>query len=167
MSDHQPPGFRIENVRSPARPDLVRQAVGLWLDEKVLDAAEAKRRADEILLVCVGTDSGEVAGIATTYLGNASALGVPMWHFRTFVAGRWRRNDIAFHLLHAALAHHAEQFASGADTRGLGLYIEVENAMLRRARSEAVWPTTGMTFVGYGERGQHCRAKFFDGARIA
>lgn len=166
MIDRNPDGFRIENVREPARPELVRQAVGLWLDEKVLDPTEAQRRAAEILLVCTRADSGEVAGIATTYLDTAAALGVPMWHFRTFVAGRWRRNDIAFHLLHAAIDHHAGRFAAGTDTRALGLYVEIENDPLRRTRNEAVWPTTGMVFVGFGDRGQHCRARFFDGARV-
>lgn len=85
----------------------MRQAVRLGLDEMVLNLIQAQQRAAEVLLVCTRADSGEVAGIATTKLDTAAALGMPIWQFGIVVAGRWRRNNIAFQLLNAALHHHA------------------------------------------------------------
>ena len=160
-------GFRVENVRHPPRPEQVDQAVQLWLAEQVLTEAEAKRRASELLLVAIEDNSDRLVGICTTYLATPPTLRMPLWHFRTFVEPRYREKDVAFHLLHGARDFHQEQFVSGADTRGRGLYMEIENPVIQKYRNEAVWPSSRMTFVGYNARGDHCRVFYFPGVRVS
>lgn len=159
-------GFRIENVRHPAQPDLIERAVKLWLDEDVLAQAESQRRTSELLLVALSDADDAVVGVCTTYLQVQPNLRMPLWHFRTYVSAAFRENDIGFHLLIGARDFHCGQYVSGVDTRGAGLYMEVENPILQKYRNEAVWQRSGMVFVGYGQRGQHCRVHYFPGARL-
>lgn len=166
MTERELTGFRIENVRHPPNPARVSQAVDLWLREGVLPEAEAKRRASELLLVALEEDSELAVGVCTTYLQTHPGLRMPLWYFRTFVAEAQREKDIAFHLLHAARDFHEQQFVSGADRSGRGLYMEIENPLIQRYRNEAVWPSSRMTFVGYNKRGDHCRVYYFSGARL-
>ena len=162
----------MHNVRDDRHESLLRQAMEFWLTQKVLTEEEARRRTEELLYIAMderdqGRDSdGRIAGVCTTYLGTPPALRMPLWHFRTFVAPEYRQNNIAFHLLHLAIDFHATRFEEGTDTRGRGLYMEIENPIIQRHRNEAVWPSSKMVFVGCNARGDHCRVRYFSGARL-
>lgn len=160
------PEFRIENVRETQNAALRRQAVERWLEDGTLRAGEAARRADELLLVATHGPGEGVAGMVTTYLETAGRFGLPLWHMRAYVTPEFRRHEIGLRMLLETLAFHRRQFASGADTRGLGLYMEIENPHIKRYRNEACWPKTGLAFVGCNARGDHCRVAWFDGARL-
>lgn len=160
-------GFRMHNLREDRQPALVEQVISLWLAHKVLTEPQARQRAEELLLVAVDEGNEAVAGVCTTYLRTPPALKMPLWHFRTFVGPEYRQKDVAFHLLHLALDYHESRFTSGADTSGRGLYMEIESPIIKRHRNEAVWPSSGMVFVGYNARGDHCRVRWFPGARLS
>lgn len=160
-------GFTMRNLCEDPEPQLVEQAISLWLEHKVLTEEQARRRAEQLLFVAVEDESDRLVGICTTYLATPSSLKLPLWHFRTFVAPEHRQNNIAFHLLHLAIDFHEARFTAGTDTRGRGLYMEIENPVIQRHRNEAVWPSSQMVFVGFNARGDHCRARYFPGARIS
>lgn len=160
-------GFRMHNVRAEQRPRLVEQVIELWLTQQVLAEPQARRRAGELLFVATDESSDRPAGVCTTYLATPPLLKLPLWHFRTFVAPEYRQNNIAFHLLHLALDFHETRFTAGSDTSGRGLYMEIENPVIQRHRNEAIWPSSQMVFVGYNVRGDHCRVRYFPGARIS
>lgn len=155
------------NLREDRQPRRVEQAMALWLEHKVLTETQARKRAEELLFVATEEKSDRLVGICTTYVGTPPSLKVPLWHFRTFVAPERRRSNIAFHLLHLAIEFHETQFIAGADTGGRGLYMEIESPIIQRHRNEAIWPSSKMVFVGYNARGDHCRVRYFPGARIS
>lgn len=167
MTEQPLEGFTMRNVREDSKPQLVEKAVALWLEHKVLTEEQARRRVGQLLLVTVEDQSDRLVGVCTTYLATPPSLKVPLWHFRTFVAPEHRQNNIAFHLLHLAVDFHETQFVAGTDTRGRGLYMEIENPLIQRHRNEAVWPSSKMVFVGCNARGDHCRVRYFPGARIS
>jgi len=157
----------MHNVREEPHQPLIEQAIELWLAQKVLTETQATKRAEELLFVATDEKDGGIAGVCTTYLRTPPALKLPLWHFRTFVAPEYRQNDIAFHLLHLAIDYHESRFTGGTDPGGRGLYMEIENPIIQRYRNEAVWPSSGMVFAGYNARGDHCRVRYFPGARIS
>ncbi len=167
MTNRELIGFRIENVRQPPKAQRQEQAVAMWLREGVLPEAEARRRAAELLMVAVDEHDPALVGVCTTYLQMHAGLRLPLWYFRVFVAPDHRGRDIGFHLLHAARDFHEQQFTSGSDVSGCGLYMEIENPIIQKYRNEAVWPSSRMTFIGYNARGDHCRVYYFPGARLA
>lgn len=160
-------GFCMRNVREDRKPQLVEQVIALWLEHKVLNEEQARKRAEELLFVVVEEETDRLVGICTTYLATPSSLKVPLWYFRTFVVPEFRQNNIAFHLLHLAFDFHETQFTAGNDARGRGLYMEIENPVIQRHRNEAIWPSSQMVFVGYNARGDHCRVRYFPGARVS
>jgi len=158
--------FRIDNIRERGDDSLKQRAIDRWLADGVMPAAEASRRAEELLLVATHIADDEVAGMATTYLGTGGRLDLPLWHMRAYVAPDYRRHEIAFRMLMEAMQYHRGEFAAGRDTRGLGLYMEIENPYIKQHRNQALWPLSGLTFVGVNARGDHCRVAYFEGARL-
>jgi GNAT superfamily N-acetyltransferase len=174
-TSRQAQGFFIETLRGHSHdgPDGARvqsrldQVRGLWRSTGVLDATTIEERIPEVLMVAVSEDRDQVIGINTSYLVTPPALNLPVWAYRTFVDPSHRESDVAILMLQAAIEWHEARFVSGEDRSGLGVYMEVENPIIKRYRNEAVWPSTRMSFVGWGPLGEHCRVRYFEGARIS
>jgi len=166
VNDRRLDEFEIDNVRESGNRDMIDGAVELWLAERALPRAGAERRRDQLLLVAREVASDRIAGMVTTYLETQPRLRVPLWTMRAYVAEDFRQRDIGFHMLFATLDYHQQRFLSGEDTSGRGLYMEIENPIIQRARNEAVWQRSRFVFIGVNARGHHCRVRYFDGARI-
>lgn len=162
----EPGEFRIHNIRENGDDSLRQRAIERWLADGVMSATEATRRAGELLLVATHQEGSTVAGMVTTYLERARRLELPLWHMRAYVAPEFRRHEIGFRMLMETVSYHRQQFASGQDTRGLGLYMEIENSHIKQHRNEALWPLSGLAFVGVNARGDHCRVAYFEDARL-
>ncbi len=158
--------FALYNLRETPEPDLLAGARSLWQEEVGLDEERIRRRLEQLLIVAVDPETSAIAGVSTSFLATPPRLEVPMWNYRTFVAGDQRQRNAAFDLFLASFDWHQQRFASGRDTRGLGLYAEIENQGLNRYHTEAHWPITGLSFVGINERGDFCRLRYFEGARL-
>lgn len=48
----------------------------------------------------------------------------------------------------------------------IGIITLVENRRLKEHRNEAVWPASGMVYIGNSGDGHHIRVYYFKGARI-
>jgi hypothetical protein len=138
--------------------------VALWTSTGALSPEAAERRVAEAAYVAMDELDG-VVGVSTIRLGRNDHLGLPMWTYRTFVSPSHREGDIAFLLLHRTRDLLLERRRSGVDTRGAGMLMEVQNEILKRARNQALWPTTRFVFIGEDEVGAHHRVFFFPGAR--
>ena len=155
------PRYRIEAL---AESDATGEdVIAMWTRERALDPDAARERVRDVVLVAIEEADG-VVGVSTAWLQENPTLGMGLWNYRTFVAGDHREGDIAFLLLHATRDHLRERFTGGADTRAQGIVFEVQNEILKRARNEAVWPTSGFAFIGEDERGAHHRVHYFPGA---
>lgn len=166
MNERHLEGFRIDNVRESGDNRLIDKAIELWLSERALSEVEARRRAGQLLLVATCENTGRVAGVTTTYLKDHPVLRLPLWNMRAFVAHEFRQHDVGYHMLFATREYHEKQFVSGNDTRGRGLYMEIENPVIKKYRNQAVWPRSRLVFIGLNRRGDHCRVSYFEGARI-
>lgn len=155
-------GYRIEH-RSQAgvAPDSI---VGMWVAAGVLSEQQAERRVEEVCMVAVEEDGGDLAGVSTIYLQWNEQLQAELWYGRVFVAEQHRSGLLATRLMLATRIHLSDRFRSGDDVRARGLFIEVESERLKRAFPEGAWPTH-FTFVGVNRRGDHCRVHWFPGAR--
>ena len=143
-----PSSYLISNLTT------ARDAVAaLWMREAGLSADEAQRRLDEVLLVATDAD-GAVAGVSTAYLARSDQLRLDVWHMRVFVARAHRRGEIARRLLR-------EGFDALRGREGAGALLEVENAAVRHAEIDAIWPTTRFAFIGENARGAHVRVRYF------
>lgn len=166
MNTAATPGFVIENVRESGNRELIDKAMARWIGDGVMSGEEARKRARQLLMVATTEADGTVAGMATTYLQTQPALRLPLWHMRAYVAPAFRKQEIAIQMLFATVDFHKSQYESGADRSGCGLYMEIENPHIKKNRNEAIWPTTRLAFVGLNAKGDHCRVRYFEGARL-
>ncbi len=90
-------------------------------------------------------------------------LRMDLWYYRTFVAPAHRTGSLAWLLMFSSRDHLRELHRSGADTRGAGLFMAVQNEGLKRTRDAAIWPASGFTFVGEDSAGAHLRVLWFPG----
>lgn len=161
-----PEGRRLEDryrIEALATSGVAEEdVIAMWISEGALGPEDARRRARDVILVAVDRDDG-VVGVSTAWLQDNPALRMPLWNYRTFVAREHREGDIAFLLLHSTRDHLRERYEAGTDTRALGIVFEVQNEILKRARNQAVWPTSRFVFIGEDERGAHHRVHYFPG----
>lgn len=158
-------GLRLINLRESPDDERIEAVRELWRREARFEEAVIERRAAQLLFAAVAED-GEVVGVSTSYLTTPDRLRVPVWALRVFVSEARRQLDIGRKLLFASLHWHQWQFVEGVDTRGRGLYLEIENPLINRSRNQALWPETGMLFVGHNRRGDVCRVTWFPGATV-
>lgn len=139
--------------------------LALWAAGGAVPADEALRRVHEV--VCVATrDGAEAVGVSTAALRRVPSFGADFWCVRVFVADDARLGYVAMQLLHQTRLHLTDRHESGADTRAVGVLIDVQNDGLVARRTRAVWRRMQMTYVGDSQDGGHVRVHYFPGARI-
>lgn len=167
----QIPGFPEERFRVLLfdEADEIDEAtvIDFWAAEQAMPAAAAQERVGEV--VAVALEQGRLVGVSTAYLSWSEQLRTQMWHYRTFVGAEHRRSLLGLALLRQSRFHLESQFESGRDTRAPGIMIELENAELKSARTEAVWKADwagpiSWTFIGENARRDHVRVYYFPGA---
>jgi hypothetical protein len=156
--------FRIETL-AESTTVTSEDVINLWTREGVLPGALARQRVNQVHLVAIAGQS-ELAGISTIYLQRSPQLRMNLWFYRTFVASPYRESELARHLTVHNRDLLEDRFASGEDTRGQGIGVEVEHERLRMHLNNAYWPQTGLTFIGEDRRGWHVRVYYFRGARV-
>jgi hypothetical protein len=130
-----------------------------------MPADVALQRIHDVAFVAIDPEGG-VAAVSSVFLKRAQRLGMDMWHYRTFVGRDHRQGLLAQDLTIRTTDHLRERYVSGADTRAPGVFIEVENEILKTVKNEAVWPDTRFVFIGEDESGRHLRVHFFPGALV-
>src|SRR5690606_11143709 len=86
------------------------------------------------------------------------------YEFRCFVVPSFRSPR-----LDSLLALKTKDFLETLPESGSkykGIVMLIENEVLKKQRTKAVWPATGMVFAGYTSQGHHIRIGYFKGARI-
>lgn len=159
------PAYRITPF-ADASDVTADHVLALWDRERAVVGEEARRRVQQMHLVATVAATGELIGVSTAVLGRSRQLGLDLWYYRVFVSAAHRRSNVAVQLLDRGRIRLEETFTSGRDTRGAGVWIDVQNEAVARAQPQAVWPQTQYSFVGTNERGDHVRVRYFPGARL-
>lgn len=95
--------------------------------------------------------------VRVTFLNNHM-----FYEFRCFIAPPFRAPG-----LDSMLAARTKAFLEQQSPDAIkGLIMFIENPELKRQRTKAVWPATGMVFAGYTSKGDHILVGYFTGARI-
>lgn len=136
--------------------------VALWAQEGVVSAEEGERRMHEIVMVAQGPGD-ELAGVSTAYIATHPQLGMPLWHYRAFVAPAHRRSALSIWLAREGRDHLESRFVTRQDQRGAGVVFEMQNRGLEQAFPEAHWWAAGVWFVGRSAGGDRVRVHYFPG----
>ena len=148
--------------------EIQAEAVAFWQAEGAIsDAAQARERARELLVVA-RDESGGIVAVSTAQRRRIESLGLDCFYLRMFVGRAARSLELAGPLLHAAYQALYAQVREGRAPGVAGVFLEIENRKFQKVIREAVWTWRGMSFVylGRSPRGSHLRVCYFPGARL-
>jgi GNAT superfamily N-acetyltransferase len=136
----------------------------LWTRERALPArAQPLRRVEQALLAALDP-SGRAVAVCTAVKRYSPRLENVLYHYRSFVSADYRQQRLAGDLLVAARDYLEEH--RGSEPEAIGILLQLTAPVLQQ-KTEAVWPKSGMIFVGRSPRGEDLRVYYFRGARIA
>lgn len=137
----------------------------LWKKYRAFDNDDlSEKRARQIVYV-VKDANGRVGGVATAGVVRAAFLNNNFFYeFRCFVAPDFRAPGLDS-LLTVKTKQFLEQLPD-ARSKFKGMLTIVEHEELKKQRTKAIWPASGLVFAGYNKQGHHIRVAYFKGARI-
>ena len=156
-----PPGYRVEVF---AEQDDVTAAdvVELWTTAG-MEPAVAEQRVSEVVVVTIDPQ-GRPIGVSTAYLARNAQLAADFWHFRLFVAEAHRAEYFSTMMTLVARDHLERRFASGEDTRAIGMIFEIQYEPWKRLGEKGLWSPSDELLIGNNARGDHVRVHYFGGA---
>lgn len=126
--------FLLQAVLGHISQDEAAEVSRMWIEEGVLPAHEAERRAKEVLFLFREQGSGHLAGVCTVYPQLLGQTGRNYWHFRMFMRRSFRGvSGLPRFVLMASYRYLQEMPPSGPSHPG-GMVIVAENPAFRRHR---------------------------------
>ncbi len=136
-----------------------------WRRENAMgDEAKAQQRLREVVLHAV-TDAGDVAGVCTAVPITLPRLGQPMYYYRCFIGGAWRKSRLVYGMVNHAF-DALEAFARDNNYPCIGVLLELENSRFGKKLRAPVWPHTRFIYIGKSQRNLDLRLRYFRGARL-
>src|SRR5690606_40096147 len=126
---------------------------------------QANERLSQIVYAVRDKD-GQVAGLSTAFKVFVKQLGHHLFAVRLMLADQYRIPGLTSQLLVMTRDHLESIHATDTEEKTIGIITVVENARLKHFRNEAVWPASGMVYIGNTPKGHHVRVYYFKGARI-
>ena len=162
-----PTGYRLENVWENKTVRLKEEIINFWLHVRALQTRkEAEDRVDQVIFIIRYTNNNIIA-VSTVFKQFNKQLNNNFYYFRCFVSREHRRNNLSAVLIVNARDFLNESFITKTNTDVIGMFLVIENEMLKKKRNQAILPYSKCVFVGKNERGDHLRVCYFDDARIS
>ncbi|MGQ0622488.1 MAG: hypothetical protein ACT4QA_21700 [Panacagrimonas sp.] len=161
--------YTLTNLWEADSAALRQDVVRFWTAENALRPdTNVVERAAQVLLVA-RDDRGAIVGVCTAYNAVHPRIEHRMFHFRAYVAGPARRQNLARELTLAArkyLESYNQRLPE--DQKALGVIMEVEAAVLQTSpvTRQARWAATQMSFIGRTPSGAHLRVYYFEDAPL-
>ncbi len=149
-----------------ADPASIRdQILALWMEHGGPTGTRAEERLNQIVLV-VRDSGGRVVGLSTAFKTYVQQLRNHFFAIRLMLAADHRIPGLTPKLL-VKTRDFLESIHSHEDEPlAIGILTLVENPRLKETRNQAIWPASGMVYVGNSKEGHHLRVYYFKGARI-
>ncbi len=154
----------FENVWQGASDDIRAQVLTLWRNHGGPTGAIAGERVRQ--LVFVVRDNGRVIGISTGLKVYVRQLRNYLFAVRLMIIPEYRIPGLTSKLMVSTRdfleSIHSKEIVKPA----IGIITLVEDPLLKEERNEAIWPASGMVYIGNSAEGHHIRVYYFKGARI-
>lgn len=155
----------FENLWKKDVSQVSARILRVWNDHGGPIGRAAQERLNQ-LVYAVRTDDGEVAGISTAFKVYVKQLRNHFYAIRLMLLPDFRMPGLTSKLL-VSTRDFLESIHSGDNENpAIGIITLVENDRLKQKRNEAIWPASGMVYIGNSAEGHHIRVYYFKGARI-
>lgn len=147
-------------------PALAQELIAFWKEHNAIgDDATAQARTEQVVGVA-RDDAGQLCGVATAMIKVLPRLRQPMYYYRQFFsrALRGQHQELAFYQRCKAILQEHNQAL--AQPESLGILLEIENAKIASAYTQAIVPGFDAVFIGYSPRGLQLRVSYFEDATL-
>ncbi|MGH7023794.1 MAG: hypothetical protein ACREEB_09410 [Caulobacteraceae bacterium] len=140
----------------------------LWRQLSVLpEGVDPDLRAEEILSLAYVDDT--LAAVSTAFIREIEFLKARFAMLRCIVAPAWRHHNIARVITGHSKGVLEAWSQAHPEERVMGMAGVVQNAEILRNPNIGglpIWPTSGLTLVGYTPKGEQIRVAWFEHARV-
>jgi hypothetical protein len=145
--------------------DISESVLDLWKQHRGPVGENAEQRLHQLVFV-IRNEGGEVVGMSTAFKAYVKQLRNYFYACRLMLAPEYRIPGLTSKLLVSTRdfleSIHRDEVANPA----IGLITLVENERIKENRNEAIWPASGMVYIGNSKEGHHIRVYYFKGAEI-
>lgn len=156
----------LQNVWGGELDSIRSQVLEIWRHHGGPTGREAEGRLRQIVFV-VKDEAGNLIGISTAFKAYIRQLRNHFYAIRLMLVSGHRIPGLTSHLLVSTRDFLESVHAQDDTDQAIGLITLVENPSLKQHRNEAVWPASGMVYIGNSKEGHHIRVYYFKGARIS
>jgi hypothetical protein len=140
------------------------QVRNLWKQHGGPIGVSAGNRLSQLALIIKDPDD-KVVGMSTAFKVHVKQLRNYFFAIRLLIAPEFRIPGLTSKLLvltrdFLESIHHQEV------PPAIGVITLVENQRMKEKRNEAIWPASGMVYIGNSGEGHHIRVYYFKDARI-
>jgi hypothetical protein len=155
----------FENVWEKDMSAMGPQVLEIWKKYGGPTGPSAVERLKQIVFV-VKNSGGDVVGISTAFMTYIQQLRNHLFACRLIILPDYRVPGLTSKLL--VLTRDYLESIHGLEkvNPAIGLITLVENQRMKEKRNEAIWPASGMVYIGNSKQGNHIRVYYFRGAHI-
>lgn len=168
MGDSAERDIRFEVVWKKQVPSLKEDIMAFWKrNAPELGQHTLEERIDQCA-IAVRTPENELIGISTAFDVYVERLKHRFYAVRLMLDEKHRIPGLMSTLMVKTRDHLESIHKTDPPPAGecVGLITIVENQRLQKYRNEAVWPASGMVYIGNTPKGFPIRIYYFQGARI-
>ena len=157
----------FKNMWRKSHSDIAEEIIALWKQlNPDMSENDAAQRLTQLVYVAKN-ENNQVVGIATAFKSHIKQLNNYLYAFRVMIVPAYRIPGLATKLTVMTRdflegIHHEE-----STDRCIGIITLIENEGMKLARREAVFPDSGLTYIGNTANGSHIRVYYFKGALIS
>jgi len=116
-----------------------------------------KEQTESGVVFAAKNQTGEVVGVAVAGRKTVRQLRNDLFEIRLYVLPTWRKMGVAQELLLKTF-----EYLDGTDhDRCIGVFCWVTDSEVKAKKNEAIWPVTGMAYLGNSGEGHHLRVRYF------
>ena len=154
----------FENVWGKDVSGFEAQVRDLWKKHGGPIGGSADDRLSQLAFAIRDPD-GKVVGLSTAFKVHVKRLRNYFFAIRLLIHPDFRIPGLTSKLL-VLTRDFLESISHQDDPPAIGIITLVENRRIREKRNEAIWPASGMVYIGNSGEGHHIRVYYFKDARI-
>lgn len=155
----------LENVWGRNTDPLRDTVLEIWRNNGGPTGLQAEDRLAQLVFV-VKDETGRVVGMSTAFKAYIRQLRNYCYAIRLMLVPGHRIPGLTSRLLVSTRDFLESIHQQDTTDRAIGMITLVENPHLKEKRNEAIWPASGMVYIGNSKEGHHIRIYYFKGARI-
>jgi hypothetical protein len=145
--------------------DIHESVLDLWKHHHGPVGGNAEQRLRQLVFV-IRNERGEVVGMSTAFKAYVKQLRNYFYACRLMLVPDYRIPGLTSKLLVSTRDFLESLHPDEPVNPAIGLITLVENARIKENRNEAIWPASGMVYIGNSKEGHHIRVYYFKGVEI-